>query len=166
MVRVLQPVQRAACAQPVDRCLQQRTIGQFVTRVLAVGLVVIGQSEPSLAGLGLGSKLAISIGAGLYEELMFRMLLIAVIHTLLVDVGKASHKVGAVIAVLVSALAFAVYHPLDDGQGGISAQKLCFFFIAGLYFGAVYVMRGFGIVVGVHALYDVITVSMLSSHTN
>ena len=84
----------------------------------------------------------------------------------LVDVGKASHKVGAVIAVLVSALAFAVYHPLDDGQGGISAQKLCFFFIAGLYFGAVYVMRGFGIVVGVHALYDVITVSMLSSHTN
>ncbi len=141
-------------------------IGQIITRVLAVGIILTGQTDNSLVGLGLGSKLAISIGAGLYEELMFRMLLIAVIHTLLVDVGKASHRVGAMIAVLISAAAFTAYHPLGDGHGGISPQKLCFFFIAGLYFGAVYVMRGFGIVVGVHALYDVITVSLLTSNTN
>jgi hypothetical protein len=138
-------------------------IGQVVTRVLAANVVVLGQADNSLAGLDLGSKLAISIGAGLYEELMFRMLLIAVIHTLLVDVGKASHKVGAIVAVAVSAAAFTAYHPLGNEAGGISMQKLMFFFIAGLYFGAVYVLRGFGIVVGVHALYDVITVSLLGA---
>jgi membrane protease YdiL (CAAX protease family) len=141
-------------------------IGQLTMRLLAVGILFIGQADGSLSDLGLASKLAISVGAGLYEELMFRMLLIAIIHTLLVDVGKASQRVGAVVAVVVSAAAFTAYHPLGDGHGGLSIQKVCFFFIAGLYFGAIYVVRGFGIVVGVHAAYDVITVSLLTASTD
>ena len=36
--------------------------------------------------------------------------------------------------------------------------RLTFFFAAGLYFGLIYMFRGFGIVVGVHAVYDIITV--------
>jgi hypothetical protein len=146
-------------------------LGQILTHASmpALNLELLAQSAPSgdsgvsLAGLSLVSKLAISVGAGLYEELMFRMLLIAVLHTLLVDVGKASHNVGAIIAVVVSAAAFTAYHPLRDAAGGLSVQKLAFFFLAGLYFGAIYVVRGFGIVVGVHALYDIVTVSLLSS---
>ena len=105
----------------------------------------------------------ISIGAGLYEELMFRMLLIAVIHTLLVDLGRLSVVNGAIISVVVSAAAFAAYHPLDDAQGNLSMQNLVFYFAAGLYFGAIFIARGFGIVVGVHALYDVIMVSLMPS---
>jgi hypothetical protein len=34
-----------------------------------------------------------------------------------------------------------------------------------LYFGAIYVIRGFGIVVGVHALYDIVTFSLLGQHS-
>lgn len=115
-----------------------------------------------LANQGLGAKVAISIGAGLYEELLFRMMLIAVIHTLLVDVGKASHNLGAGIAVVVAAAAFTWYHPLEGPTGELSLHRLIFFFLAGLYFGAIYVVRGFGIVVGVHAVYDVITFMMQS----
>jgi membrane protease YdiL (CAAX protease family) len=117
----------------------------------------LAQAMPApLAGLNLFAKWALSIGAGLYEELMFRMLLIAVIHTLLVDVGKASHNLGATIAVVVSAAAFTWYHHPVQGA------DIVFYFLAGLYFGAVYVIRGFGIVVGVHALYDVITFTLLA----
>ncbi len=111
----------------------------------------------ALGSLTIWSKLAISIGAGLYEELMFRMLLIAVLHTLLVDVGKLNSTLGAVIAIVVSASAFTIYHPSAGLGSGV------FFFVAGLYFGGVYVVRGFGIVVGVHAIYDIIMVSMLPS---
>ncbi len=111
----------------------------------------------SLGELNIWSKLAISIGAGLYEELMFRMLLIAVLHTLLVDVAKLNSTLGAVIAIVVSASAFTIYHPSAGLGSGV------FFFVAGLYFGGVYVVRGFGIVVGVHAIYDIIMVSMLPS---
>lgn len=138
-------------------------LGQIIIRVLAANLILAqGDGANSLQGLGLWSRISISIGAGLYEELMFRMLLIAVVHTLLVDVGKASSRLGAVIAVVVSAAAFTAYHPLRMPDGDLSTQKMAFFFLAGLYFGAVYVARGFGIVVAVHAFYDILTVSLLS----
>ncbi|MFB3138109.1 MAG: CPBP family intramembrane glutamic endopeptidase [Phycisphaerales bacterium] len=131
----------------------------------AVGVTAIGAGEPpasvEIASMSIWSKLAISIGAGLYEELLFRMLLIAVLHTMLVDVGKIGSGLGAAIAVGISAAAFTWYHPLADVHGGLAIEKTVFYFLAGLYFGAVYVLRGFGIVVGVHVIYDIVTVSML-----
>ena len=125
-------------------------LSQIVTRSAA------GAFAPALQDLDKWSQVSISIGAGLYEELMFRMLLIAVVHTLLVDVGKASHGLGAAIAVAVSAAAFAWYHPLKAQSDTI------FYLLAGLYFGTIYVSRGFGIVVAVHAFYDIFTFWLLS----
>jgi membrane protease YdiL (CAAX protease family) len=124
--------------------------------LIAGGAAATSISPTEVAELSLGSRLAISIGAGLYEELLFRMLLIAVVHTLLVDVGKLSTWTGALIAVVISAVAFAWYHPLSG------FTEAFFFFVAGLYFGAIYVVRGFGIVVGVHAFYDVIVVTLMN----
>ncbi len=121
-------------------------------------LAMLRGSNGDIAQLGFLSGVAISVGAGLYEELVFRMLLIAALHTLLVDVGKLPHLLGAGIAIIVSAAAFTWYHPLEAAGGGISTYRLTFFFVAGLYFGLIYVLRGFGIVVGVHAMYDIITV--------
>jgi hypothetical protein len=128
-----------------------------LARIISQELAPAATPMP-LAELNLFSKMAISVGAGLYEELMFRMLLIAVVHTLLVDVGKMSNGLGASIAVLVSAVAFTAYHPLRDASGAMSGANLVFYFAAGLYFGTVYILRGFGIVVAVHTLYDVIVV--------
>lgn len=128
-------------------------LSQIIQKPLAVDGLAAANPQ-TLHDLGFLSKFAISIGAGLYEELMFRMLLIAVIHTLLVDVGRASNNLGAGIAVVVSAAAFAAYHPLENAVQGM------FLFLAGLYFGGVYVLRGFGIVVGVHALYDCVTFAL------
>lgn len=136
--------------------------------LIAMGMIVqrslpatAGPTEIELAGLDLGSRLAISIGAGLYEELLFRMLLIAVLHTLIVDVLKQSHFVGVTVAILVSAVAFTVYHPLRDAAGTLDPSRVVFFLLAGLYFGILYVARGFGIVVATHAFYDVIIVCLL-----
>jgi hypothetical protein len=120
-----------------------------------------GTGPADLTAMSIWEKVAISVGAGLYEELLFRMLLIALLHTLLVDVGKLGPATGAGIAIAVSAAAFTVYHPLGDPAGGVSVQRVAFYFLAGLYFGAVYFLRGFGIVVGAHAVYDVLVVSAL-----
>jgi membrane protease YdiL (CAAX protease family) len=139
-------------------------LGLLITQS-AISLVSIHASatpEQQMASLGVWGGLTISIGAGLYEELMFRMLLIAIVHTLLVDLGRLSSNVGAAIAIVVSAAAFTWYHPLQDETGTFSMRKLMFYFIAGLYFGCLFVFRGFGIVVGVHALYDIIMVTLLA----
>jgi hypothetical protein len=124
------------------------------------GVIMSGQAPVDLTTLNLGSKLAISIGAGLYEELLFRMLLIAGVHTLLVDLAHVRHGVGVTVAVVISAVAFTWYHPLRDATGVLSPTRATFYFLAGIYFGLVYVGRGFGIVVATHALYDIITVAM------
>ena len=137
--------------------------------LLVLGLLIGGSTAvvalapaPDLAAMDLWSRLTISIGAGLYEELLFRMMLIAILHTLLVDVGKLPSPLGAGIAVVVSAAAFTAYHPLNDDAGVLSLRRVGFYFLAGLYFGVVYVVRGFGIVVATHAFYDVLVVSMLT----
>ena len=145
--------------------------------LIALGLlinqkVIQPDAAPPAAGmaaapfdqLDVWSGLTISVGAGLYEELMFRMLLIALVHTILVDVAKLPHRLGASIAVTVAAIAFTIYHPLFSEVEQVLWASVLFYFLAGLYFGLVYVVRGFGIVVGVHATYDIIIViSMLPS---
>lgn len=114
----------------------------------------------SLHALPWQAKLTISAGAGLYEELLFRMIAIAAIHAVLVDIMRLSGWVGGVIAVTVSAGAFAIYHA-QSGGGGTSLAWLVPYFVAGLYFGGLYLARGFGLVVAVHFLYD--TVALLVS---
>lgn len=131
-------------------------IGQVIRMLAPVSLTALATAGASgfPQGLGLPAELALSVGAGLYEELVFRMLLIAVIHAILVDFGRASHNLGAVIAVLVSAAAFAWYHPLNG------VADLAFYFLAGLYFGSIYVIRGFGIVVAAHIVYDILAFTL------
>ena len=91
------------------------------------------------------------------------MLLIAVIHTLLVDVGRASNMVGNVVAIAVSAAVFTWYHPLEGPAGAISMQRVAVFAIAGMWFGALFVWRGFGIAVGAHVAYDAIVAGWVLS---
>lgn len=126
-------------------------------------MLASGAPPPAFGDLDLWSQMAISIGAGLYEELVFRMILIAVLHTLLVDVAKMSEWSGTVMAITLSAAAFTLYHDLAGADGAVSARKAVFYFLAGIYLGAVFALRGFGIAVGVHALYDVVTVLIARS---
>lgn len=110
----------------------------------------------SLASLSWQEKLTLSIGAGIYEELLFRLIMLVVLHFVFVDVLRLSHGVGNTIAAVISAVAFAIYHPITLSGGGVDLHLLGFYVGAGLYFAGLFLMRGFGIVVGAHAVYDVI----------
>ncbi len=140
-----------------------------IAPVAAVGLTSVGLAaspgaDPAavnLADLDLSARLAISVGAGLYEELLFRMILIAALHTILVDIAGLKSAAGAATAIVISAVAFAFYHDATGPDGSWSWRLIAFYVIAGVYFGVLYVGRGFGIVVGVHALYDIVTASFL-----
>lgn len=111
--------------------------------------------------LGVLGKVSLAIGAGIYEELIFRMALISLLHTLFVDAMRMGERWGIGIAIAVSAVLFAIYHPLGAANGGIDWSRATFFVGAGAYFGVLYVMRGFGIAVGAHAAYDLLAVVAL-----
>lgn len=127
---------------------------------------VVPMNAPSGAGagpetLGLLGKISLAIGAGIYEELIFRMALISLLHTLFVDAMRIGERWGIGIAIAISAALFAIYHPLGAAGGGIDWSRATFFVGAGAYFGVLYVMRGFGIAVGAHAAYDLLAVVAL-----
>lgn len=105
------------------------------------------------------ARLTLSIGAGIYEELLFRMILIAAVHFVLVDALRLTEGAGQVGAVLISAVAFALYHDLS---GSDLSARFAAYFAAGVFFGALYLGRGFGLVVATHALYDVAVLLLLT----
>lgn len=110
--------------------------------------------------------LVFSVGAGIYEELLFRLIGIALLHMLFVDVLALPEKYGGGAAILLTSLAFAFYHFVktkpDTWIGytmeGVDWGNFAFFTLAGVYLAMIYVIRGFGLVVSSHALYDVMVV--------
>lgn len=115
-----------------------------------------------LAALPWQARLTISIGAGLYEEMLFRMVLIALLHLLLADMLRIRNGTAATLAVLGGAVAFAFYHNTTLATGGLDWPKLIFLTAAGAYLGTLYIVRGFGIAAGTHAVYDVLVLVLLS----
>ncbi len=112
-------------------------------------------------------KLVFSVGAGIYEELLFRLIGIALLHMLLVDVLALPEKYGGAGAVVITTVAFALYHFLRSSSSsmvGFSLETLdwgrfAFYMLAGFYLATIYLLRGFGLVVGAHALFDVMVVT-------
>lgn len=128
----------------------------------AIGAGGGGDATPGaeLASRPLLGRAAIAVGAGLYEEMLFRMVAITLIHFIVVDLIGVNNRRGTAASVVLAAAAFALYHDASTAAaagGAVAAFNWAnagFYMFAGLYFGAVYVWRGFGVVVGVHVLYD------------
>lgn len=112
-----------------------------------------------LASLPPASLAVVSVGAGLYEELLFRLLGITILHLLIVDFLGAKEKLGTALAIGLSAVAFALYHDRSDTAAVIT------YLLAGVYFGFVFVARGFGVVVATHALYNLAVTVLLPALT-
>ncbi|TVQ32746.1 MAG: CPBP family intramembrane metalloprotease [Phycisphaeraceae bacterium] len=122
----------------------------------AAAMAAAGASGATLAEMPWQARATIALGAGLYEELLFRMVGIALIHVLLVDLLGVKQKTGTAVSVVLTAIAFALYHDQVFSSAGIDLLYVFFYFVAGLYFGAIFIFRGFGIVVATHALYDLV----------
>lgn len=119
----------------------------------------LAQSSPlALDRLHSGALLTIAIGAGLYEEMLFRLVGLALLHFILKDLIQLPEKWASGAAIALSALAFAAYHRPD-----LPTQwpDFLFYCLAGVYLGIVYVLRGFGVVVGTHAIYDIVALVVL-----
>lgn len=98
-------------------------------------------------------KLVISFGAGLYEEFIFRLLILGGIFRLGRNVAGLRPFVAGLLALLVSSAAFSAAHFLGGGESadlGLFVYRL----LAGVVLGVIFLVRGFGIAAWTHALYD------------
>ena len=111
-------------------------------------------SRPS--GLGTPTQLMVSLGAGVYEELLFRVILVGGLSLLAKRVFGWGERSAAVFAVLLSALLFSSFHYIGAYGDTMHVSSFVFRFLAGLVFSTLYVLRGFGVTAWTHALYDII----------
>jgi membrane protease YdiL (CAAX protease family) len=107
--------------------------------------------------------LVLSIGAGIYEEMVFRLIMFHVLHMILIDLLKVPKGRALPLMVVISAAAFSMYHyrlPILNSSGFTGSepfewQSFVFRTLAGIYFGLIFLWRGFGLTAGAHASYDI-----------
>ncbi|MFI4874470.1 MAG: CPBP family intramembrane glutamic endopeptidase, partial [Blastopirellula sp. JB062] len=95
-------------------------------------------------------------GAGIYEELLFRLMLIPALWQAAKMLG-VPHPAATAFAIVGSSLIFSAAHYDFFTSAGETFQWYSFLFrcSAGLIFGVLFTFRGFGVAAGTHALYDV-----------
>jgi membrane protease YdiL (CAAX protease family) len=98
--------------------------------------------------------LGLAVGAGVFEEVAFRGLLLAGLLALLVHGVGADRATGGVLAVLASAWVFSSYHHWGLGGEPWHPAVFAFRFWAGVALGALYLGRGLGIAAFAHGFYD------------
>lgn len=109
-----------------------------------------------LLGLGLDLGEAINAaGAGVHEELVFRLLLCGGLIAAL-SRTQLSRKVIVIVALIVSSLLFSAAHHLGPYGEPFTQHAFAFRCLAGLVFGLVFYFRSLAHAVYAHTFYDLL----------
>jgi hypothetical protein len=121
-------------------------------------LLVTGGGE----SLSVHAKLSIAAGAGLYEELVFRVVILGGLAILLRAFfinffrDAIARNIGFAIALFSSALLFAAAQGMMGDQSAFETGPLVYRSLAGIAFGLLFWFRGLAICAYAHFAYDAI----------
>ncbi len=125
-----------------------------VTAALTSLILPFAPSLRLFGGLSWLQMFAGSLGAGLYEELVFRLILVGGGVWLLRAFGMTDGA-AALCSIVGSSVLFSLIHyvgPLGDMP---SVGSFVFRFVAGVLLSGLFLTRGFAVAAWTHALYDV-----------
>jgi hypothetical protein len=128
----------------LEAAIYALTLGAVITLVMSHAL-----------GMSLtGSSIISALGAGVHEELVFRLGLLAGIVALL---RGHTHRTAAVaLAFAISAPLFALAHHVGVHGEPFTVHAFAYRTLAGLAFGAMFWFRSLAHAVYAHALYDIV----------
>ena len=140
-------------------------LAESIVYSLVFGAVVGGITRLLLAqpfALSRSAQIMVSLGAGIYEEFVFRLLLLGalifVLHRLLCLQALVAYG----IAALLGAVSFSAFHYIGPYGDPWQLPSFLFRFVAGLILTGLYFARGYGITAYTHSLYDLwLTFNML-----
>ena len=134
----------------VEACLWGLVLGGLVLFLMdEAKLLSTGHADTAI---GLVDRLVISTGAGLHEELLFRLLALPLVSWLLVHAIGLTRTTALIGAVLLSSFGFSLAHHLAGEP--FSAFAFTYRLVAGLVFSTLFVTRGFAVTAWAHAAYD------------
>lgn len=120
---------------------------------LAVGIIPMGP----VAGLenSIFGAVVMSLGAGFYEELAFRVLAFGVGARLILSIDEWSPWLVYPLWALFCAAGFSIWHHIGPMGEPFALKAFVFRTVCGLVFTAIYGFRGFAPAVWTHTLYDI-----------
>ncbi len=131
----------------------------FLESIIYASLLRIVMSQLlSIDGLGNREIFAMCIGAGVYEELVFRILILQGSIIIANQFFRHQKTEAIIIGVIVSATLFSGFHYIGENGDPLRITTFLFRFAAGVILAIVYLLRGYGITVYAHAIYDILVV--------
>ena len=130
----------------------------LLTHVLRL-VPLVGHPALGASRLPSDDLLILCLGAGIYEELVFRLILLTVLTLIVKDLLQFPKRLAIPLVVLLSAVSFAGYHYL--GTEPFLWRTFAFRSLAGIYFGVLFLTRGFGVTAATHAAYDILVLLVL-----
>ena len=135
-------------------------VSQLVWSLFAAYAPTILLAGAQLEQESIWMQLALSIGAGIYEELLFRVILVGGLYAILKAI-LGFRTAAYIIAAVAGALLFSAIHYMGPLGDEFTAQSFLFRFFFGLALNVIYLVRGFGVAAWTHALYDVMIVTKM-----
>lgn len=127
-------------------CLMAPALMLFSSKMLATGPTPLGPTE----------GLVLSLGAGFYEELVFRLVGVGCVMFLIERLFGRRGGLVSFAVLVVSSAAFAWFHHLGPGAEPFAPPVFILRTVAGLVLGALFILRGFGVACYTHVIYDVL----------
>lgn len=138
--------------------LLESTIYAGLMGILAAALPGLLLATAGIDQRWVAEQILLSVGAGVYEELFFRLLLLGGLLVLFEDWVGLEGRWAAFAALVLSATAFSAMHYVGPGADKLTAVSFTFRYLAGVLLGLIYLQRGLGIAVYTHTLYDILVV--------
>jgi hypothetical protein len=130
--------------------------------ILALLLVGLARLQSRFWPLAIGDGAAVILarfvgycGAGLYEEVLFRLLMLPAVAWACGRLGATAGAAGA-WAVFITSIVFSAAHYIGPLGDTFDLHSFAFRALAGIFFATLFLVRGFGIAAGTHAAYDMI----------
>ncbi len=136
----------------------QPAVVPAMAHVSVAGLVpAVAQATDALST---PMMLVLSIGAGLYEELVFRVVLVGGLFWML-NKGMSRSWMAYTVAAVIGALLFSAVHYVGALGDPFTMASFTFRFLFGLALNVIFLTRGFGVAAWTHAIYDILVVSQI-----
>ena len=116
-------------------------------------------------GKTITQQVTLAVGAGIYEEFLFRVMLISGLTGIIGFVFLWREKVRKAAALIIAAGIFSAFHFVGDYGDFFSMELFLLRFFAGIVLGILYIARGFGITAYAHSIYDLIVLIQITIHT-
>lgn len=105
-------------------------------------------------GMSVPARIATALGAGVHEELVFRLAMIPALALLFEKVGGVRRWMALAIAFVISSVLFSAAHHVIGGEPW-HLGPFVYRFFCGMLFAALFQFRGLAVAVYTHALYDI-----------